>query len=64
MYKLFYFVGDTMTKMNILKDKVRIEEDIEAVIDGEVKSLGNGAMVIASKKYIGKKAYVIIRKRK
>ena len=53
-----------MTKINILKDKVRIEEDIEAVIDGEVKPLGNGAMVIASKKYIGKKAYVIIRKRK
>lgn len=53
-----------MTKMNILKDKVRIEEEIEAVIDGEVKPLGNGAMVIASKKYIGKKAYVIIRKRK
>jgi len=53
-----------MTKINILKDKVKIEEDIEAVIDGEVKPLGNGAMVIASKKYIGKKAYVIIRKRK
>ena len=64
MYKLFYFVGDTMTKINILKDKVRIEEDIEAVIDGEIKPLGNGAMVIASKRYIGKKAYVIIRKRK
>ena len=30
MYKLFYFVGGTMTKINILKDKVRIEEDIEA----------------------------------
>lgn len=53
-----------MTKMNILKDRVRIEEEIEAVIDGEVKPLGNGAMVIASKKYIGKKAYVIIRKKK
>ena len=53
-----------MTKINILKDKVRIEEDIEAVIDGEVKPLGNGAMVIASKKHIGKKAYIIIRKRR
>jgi putative transposon-encoded protein len=53
-----------MTKINILKDKVKIEEDIEAVIDGKVKPLGNGAMVIASKKYIGKKAYIIIRKKK
>jgi putative transposon-encoded protein len=51
-----------MTKINILKDKIHLEEDIEAIIDGEVKKLGNGAMVIASKKYIGKKAYLIIRK--
>jgi putative transposon-encoded protein len=50
-----------MTKMNILGKKMRIEENIEAVLDGEVKPLGNGAMVIASKKYIGKKAYVVIR---
>ena len=51
-----------MTKMNILNEKLRLEENIEAVIDGVVRPLGNGAMVIASKKYIGKKAYVIIRK--
>lgn len=53
-----------MTKMNILSNKLKLEEDIEAIIDGNVKSLGNGAMVIASKKYIGRKAYVIIRKKK
>lgn len=53
-----------MTKMSILSKKLRIEEEVEAVIDGVVKPLGNGAMVIASKKYIGKKAYVIIRKKK
>lgn len=53
-----------MTKMNILSNKIRLEEEIEAIIDGEVKQLGNGAMVIASKKYIGKKAYIIIRKTK
>lgn len=64
MYILFYSVKViSMTKMNVLKNKLRIEEDIEAIIDGEVKPLGNGAMVIASKKYIGKKAYVIIRKK-
>jgi len=53
-----------MTKMNILKDKFKLEENIEAIIEGVVKPLGNGAMVIASKRYIGKKAYVIIRKRR
>lgn len=51
-----------MTKLNVLKNKIRLEEEIEAIIDGEVKPMGNGAMVIASKKYIGKKAYIIIRK--
>ena len=51
-----------MTKMNILSNKVHLEEEIEAIIDGEVKKIGNGAMVIASKKHIGKKAYIIIRK--
>ncbi len=53
-----------MTKMNILSNKFKLEEDIVAIIDGEVKALGNGAMVIASKKYIGRKAYIIIRKKK
>lgn len=53
-----------MTKINILSNKFKLEEYIEAVIDGEVKPLGNGAMVIASKKYIGRKAYLVIRKKK
>ena len=53
-----------MTKMNILSNKFKLEEDIDAIIDGRVKPLGNGAMVIASKKYIGRKAYVIIRKKR
>jgi putative transposon-encoded protein len=52
-----------MTKMSILNKKLKLEENIEAVFDGVVKPLGNGAMVIASKRYIGKKAYVIIRKK-
>ena len=53
-----------MTKISILSNKFKLEEDIVAIIEGAVKPLGNGAMVIASKKYIGKKAYVIIRKKK
>lgn len=64
MYKLFYFGDVIMTKINILNNKLKLEEDIEAIIEGVVKPLGNGAMVIASKKYIKKKAYIIIRKKK
>lgn len=51
-----------MTKINILDRKLKLEENIEGILEGIVKPLGNGAMVIASKKFIGKKAYVIIRK--
>ena len=51
-----------MTKINILNSKLKLEENIDAIIEGIVKPLGNGAMVIASKKFIGKKAYVIVRK--
>ena len=59
MYKLIYF--DMVRKMNILNKKFKLEDDIEAVIEGEVKPLGNGAMVLATKKYIGKKVYILIR---
>ena len=55
--------GDNMTKINILSNKFKLEEDIDAIIDGKVKPLGNGAMVIASKKYIGRKAYLVIKKK-
>jgi putative transposon-encoded protein len=45
-----------------LPNKLHLEEEIDAIIDGEVKKMGNGVMVIASKKYIGKKVYIFIRK--
>lgn len=53
-----------MAKINILNNKFKLEENIEAIIEGSVKPIGNGAMVIASKRHIGKKAYIIIRKSK
>lgn len=51
-----------MRKMNILNNKFKLEDDIEAIYEGEVKPLGNGAMVIASKKHLGKKVYLLVRK--
>ena len=47
-----------------LSNKFQLEEDTDAIIDGKVKPLGNGAMVIASKKYLGRKTYLVIRKKK
>lgn len=59
MYKLFYFV---MRKINIIGKKFRLDDTIEAVLEGKVKRIGNGAMVMASKRYLGKKVYVLVRK--
>jgi putative transposon-encoded protein len=51
-----------MRKVNILNNKFKLEDDIEAIFEGEVKPMGNGAMVIATKRHIGKKVYLLIRK--
>jgi putative transposon-encoded protein len=51
-----------MKKLTLNKGKFQLEDQIEAVIEGEVKPIGNGAMILASKKYIGKKGYILIAK--
>lgn len=51
-----------MRKLNIINKKFKLEEDIVAIYEGEVKPLGNGAMVIATKKHMGQKVYVLVRK--
>jgi putative transposon-encoded protein len=63
MYKLFYSVEvPKMRKINLLNKKFKLEDNIEAVIEGKIKKLGNGAMVIASKKYLNRNVYILIRK--
>lgn len=51
-----------MRKINIDNGRFNLEDEIEAVVEGEVKKIGNGAMILSAKKYIGKKVYVLIRK--
>ncbi len=36
-----------------------MEDEIEAVVEGEVKKIGNGGMILSSKKYVGRKVYVL-----
>ena len=50
-----------MRKITITKKKVFLEDEIEEISEGIVKRIGNGAMVLSSKKYIGKKVYVLVR---
>ncbi len=51
-----------MRKITIEDGKFHLEDEIEAVVEGIVKEIGNGGMVLSSKKYMGRKVYVLIRK--
>ena len=48
-------------KITINNGKFHLEDEIEEVVEGEVKKIGNGGMIMSSKKYIGKKVYVLVR---
>ena len=59
MFKPFLFI---MRKITITKEMILLEDEIEEVSEGIVKKIGNGAMVLSSKKHIGKKVYVLVRR--
>ena len=51
-----------MKKITIDKGKFHLQDEIEEVVEGEVRKIGNGGMIMSSKKYVGKKVYVLVRK--
>ena len=51
-----------MRKIAIDETRILLEDEIEAVYEGEVKQIGNGGMILSNKKYIGRKVYVLIKK--
>jgi putative transposon-encoded protein len=59
MFKPFSFL---MRKITLTGKKFLLEDEIEWVGEGVVKRIGNGAMILSSKKHIGKKVYVLVRK--
>ena len=54
----------TMRKISLENGKIHLEDDIDEVAEGEVKKIGNGGMIMSSKKFIGRKVYVLVRKEK
>lgn len=59
MFKPF---GPIMRTIELKKGKIILRDEIEEIVEGEVKKIGNGGMILSAKKYIGKKVYVLIRK--
>ena len=49
-----------MRKIEIVKDKIILTDDVEIVYEKRVTPFGNSAKVDDPKKYIGKRAYVVI----
>lgn len=51
-----------MRKIKIIDGKLTLSEDVEQVYEKIVTAFGTSAKVDAQKKYIGRRAYVIIMK--
>ena len=51
-----------MRKIELTNKKILQEDDVVEIYEGIVKPIGNGAMIMSAKKFIGKKVYVIVRK--
>lgn len=51
-----------MRKINIIDGKLTLNEDVEQVYEKIVTQFGTSAKVDAQKKFIGRRAYVIIMK--
>ena len=51
-----------MRNIKIVDEKLTLQEDVEIVFEKVVTSFGNSAKVDVQKKYIGKRAFIIIMK--
>jgi len=51
-----------MRKIKVKEGHLVLEDQIEVVYEKMITRFGNGAKIDAPKKYIGKKAYVLIKK--
>lgn len=52
-----------MRRVEIIKDKVVLRDEVEVFYEKRVTPFGTSAKVDAPKKYIGRRAYVIILKK-
>lgn len=50
-----------MKKIKLTKSKLFLEDDIQEIYEETVKPIGNGAMIMSAKRFIGKKVYVLIK---
>ena len=51
-----------MRTLKIENQKLSIKDNIEEILEGQVKKIGSGAMVLVPKRYLGKNVYIIVKK--
>jgi len=49
-----------MREIDVTKEKIVLKDDVETIYEKRVTPFGNSAKLDAPKKYIGRRAYVII----
>ena len=58
---MFKHIKLSMRKIQLTKNKIFLEDEIKEIYEETVKPIGNGAMIMSLKKFIGKKVYVLIK---
>jgi putative transposon-encoded protein len=51
-----------MRKINMVKGKMQLIDDIDHIYEKKITKFGTGAKIDAPKEFIGKKVYVLVRK--
>ena len=51
-----------MKTIKIEKQKMTLQDNIDVILEGQVKKIGTGGMVLIPKKFIDKKVYILIKK--
>ena len=59
---MFKHINLSMRQIKFKNGKILQEDEIVEVYEEKVKPIGNGAMIMSAKKFIGKDVYVIVRK--
>ena len=59
-----YIYLSVMRTIKIKNGELELKDEVETIFQKTVTRFGNGAKIDCIKKYIGKEAYVIIRKKK
>ena len=52
-----------MRKIEVHEGKLNLKDDIETIYEKTITKFGSGAKIDAPKEHLGKKVYVLIRKR-